>query len=93
MTHGPVTSDHVDALNRLAKHIDTIFNGGSDKNTPRNVGFALLTYAFGENLKGTGRVNYIGNGKREDVLIALKELVARWEGRHPEEGGTPVPRQ
>ena len=41
-------------------------------------------YNFGEDIKGTGRVNYIGNGKRDEVLTALKELVARWEGRYSE---------
>jgi hypothetical protein len=30
------------------------------------------------------RVNYVGNGKREDVAVMMKELLARWEGRHQE---------
>ena len=25
--------------------------------------------------------NYIGNGKRDDIRVLLKEVVARWEGR------------
>ena len=45
-------------------------------------------YNMGENLKGTGRVNYIGNGKRSDVLVAMKEVVARWEGRYDERNTT-----
>ncbi len=35
------------------------------------------------------RVNYIGNGKREDILVLLKEMVARFEGRRPEGPETP----
>jgi hypothetical protein len=27
------------------------------------------------------RTNYISNGKREDIVVYLKELVARFEGR------------
>jgi len=68
-------------MNSLAKGLDDLLNG--DKR-PKRVGFVLLTYNFGENLVGTGRINYIGNGPREDVRVALKELVARWEGRYVE---------
>lgn len=27
------------------------------------------------------RANYIGNGKRDDIRVMLKEVIARWEGR------------
>jgi hypothetical protein len=27
------------------------------------------------------RTNYISNGRREDMIVALKEIVARFEGR------------
>lgn len=75
-----------DLMRNLARALDTALNG-PDKGDARKVGFALLTYDFGEDIKGTGRVNYVGNGEREDVLIALKELIARWEGRYVEAGG------
>lgn len=88
MTHGPVQQEFVDALNSLAKHIDEVLNPDWTKGSSKRVGFALLTYHFGRDLQGTGRVNYIGNGKREDILVALKELIARWEGRYPEESIT-----
>jgi hypothetical protein len=64
-------------MKKLAKFLDVAFNGEGDG--PRQVGFALLIYKFGDDLKGTGRVNYIGNGRRDDVLVALKELLASWE--------------
>ena len=67
-----------DTMRQIAEGLDRILNGIVE---PKQVGFVLLTYPFGENIEGTGKVNYIGNGKREDVLVALKEVVARWEGR------------
>ena len=31
-----------------------------------------------------GRVNYIGNGRRDDIRVMMKEVIARWEGTgHP----------
>lgn len=75
-----------DLMHNLARALDTALNGAA-KGDARKVGFALLTYNFGEEITGTGRVNYVGNGEREDVLVALKELVARWEGRYAEAGG------
>jgi hypothetical protein len=83
MAYDPITPDQRKMMNDLAKGLDEIFNG---KVRPKKTGFALLTYNFGENLEGTGRINYIGNGTRDDVRIALKELLARWEGRYGEEG-------
>lgn len=84
MSHGPIVREQNAMMNDIARSLDTILNGGK-KPTDRKIGFALLTYYMGEDLKGTDRINYIGNGNRADMLIALKELVARWEGRVPEE--------
>ena len=75
-----------ETMQTLASTLDTLLNGPA-KGADRKVGFALLTYNMGEDLSGTGRINYVGNGEREDVLTALKELVARWEGRYSTEGG------
>lgn len=59
----------------LAKYVDTLLNGAG----PRNVGFSLLFFPLGEP-NGTN-VNYVGNCQRAEMLVALKELVARWEGQ------------
>jgi hypothetical protein len=81
MAHDPISEGQRDMMNVLAEVLDDTLNGTE---RPKRVGFALLTYKFGEDLKGTGRVNYIGNGQRSDVLVALKEVLARWEGRYAE---------
>lgn len=39
----------------------------------------LLIAPFGAPLNA--RVNYIGNGRREDIVTMMKEVVARFEGR------------
>lgn len=83
MNHDPISPEQRAQMNALAKTLDELFNGDG----PKRVGFALLTYNFGEDVRGTGRINYIGNGARADVLVALKELVARWEGRYSEPEG------
>lgn len=82
MTHGPIEAAQREMMNEIARLLDRTFNGDR-QGDERKVGFALLTYRMGEDLTGTGRINYIGNGERSQMLIALKELVARWEGRVP----------
>jgi len=76
--HGPVSPEARETLNFLARLIDGYLNENMGK---RKWGFALLMYPFGER-PDSNRMNYIGNGEREDVLIAIKELAARWEGRY-----------
>jgi hypothetical protein len=61
--------------------LDEAWNGGA-KGSERKVGIVLLTFPFGG--PEGGRVNYIGNGDRDTVRVALKELLARWEGRYAE---------
>jgi len=85
MAHDPIiTPEMTHLMNTVARVLDETFNG---KNKPKKVGFALLTYNMGEQLEGTGRINYICNGTRADVRVALKELLARWEGRYAETEG------
>jgi hypothetical protein len=83
MAHQPIIEEQRARMNVIAEVLDNEFNGKG----PKKVGFALLVYNLGENLTGTGRINYIGNGDRRDVLVALKELIARWEGRYAEPEG------
>jgi hypothetical protein len=78
--HQPIQKETRAAMNSLARGIDKILNGDA---TDKRWGFALLVFPFGEG-PHRDRMNYIGNGAREDVLVAIKELAARWEGRHTE---------
>jgi hypothetical protein len=79
VAHDPIPESQRRMMNTMAQALDEAFNGDV---RPKKVGFALLIYNLGEQLEGTGRINYIGNGRRDEVLTALKELVARWEGRY-----------
>ena len=44
-------------------------------NVPQGWGYAVLCYSFGEN----GFMNYVSNGRREDMVKALKELLVNLE--------------
>lgn len=64
-------------LRKLAEYVDKIFNG-SAKGKNRKVGFTILVFPlWGEN----GRMNYISSGERGDMIVAMKVLIAQWEGR------------
>jgi hypothetical protein len=89
-THGPIQEAYRQMMNGVARALDETFN--PDKSQPKHTGFVLLVSPFGD--AQSGRINYLSNGEREDVVTAMKELVARFEGRHPEEtqsGGTDLP--
>jgi len=65
-------------MNTLAASLDKAFNGdkrGRDKTT----GFVLLMFPFGA--EEGARTNYISNADRRDIVVALKEIVARFEGQ------------
>lgn len=76
-----IEKQHRDLMNDLAHGLDQLFNG--DAKERRRICFVLLVTEF-ENMKG--RVNYIGNGQREDIIVMLKEILARFEGQ-PEARG------
>jgi hypothetical protein len=81
----PIESAFLDMMNQLAAFMDAQFNGPPGK--PREVAFILLTARFGQ--IDNGRVNYISNGNRPDMLAMLREYLARAEGRYiePQNGG------
>lgn len=67
----PIQKEYVESMNALAHGIAAIL--GPD------AGFALLVFPFGE--KPEGRVNYISNADRKDMLVAMREFIARAEGQ------------
>lgn len=71
-------------MNDFARMVDDIFNPGFSKGEKekRETGFIVFAFAFGD--KPGRRMNYIANCDRKDVIVALKEWIARAEGRHHE---------
>lgn len=75
-------SPETDNLMRsLATGVDEILNG---KKNPRRNGFVLLVFPFGA--EEGKRCNYVSNAERADIVVLLKEMVARFEGQ-PEQSG------
>jgi hypothetical protein len=79
MTHPDeqIVAKHRDVMNLLANALDSIFNGDATGAEQRTC-FVLLVAPFGA---GDGRVNYISNGVRADVVTMMKETIARFEGQ------------
>ena len=76
-----MTANNTDFMSSLAAGLDDILN--PDRATSGSkFGFALMVYELNKPMDGG--VNYVGNGAREDVLVAMKEVVARWEGNYAE---------
>lgn len=98
-THAPIPEAFREQMNRLAALLDNVLNPGYVRPKTalhvgkgvRDVGFVLLTFPFGD-APENNRINYISNGDRRDIIVALKEIVARFEGRHADETQTGVPR-
>ena len=65
-------------MDRLARDIDRGLNGRA-KGKDKRFGFLLLVAEF--NKIEDGRVNYISNGERADMIAMMKEYLARLEGR------------
>lgn len=81
MSGDPIQADQRQMMNGIAKALDEGFNPGET----RKVAFVVLTAKFGD-YEG-GRVNYISNGDRADIITMMKELIARFEGRYSDRGG------
>lgn len=77
--HGPIEAEFEQKMKALAQALDELLNTGR-KGSDREVGFALLVFRFGDE----GRANYISNADHSSMITALKEFVARAEGRFVE---------
>lgn len=73
----PVDEEYRESMNTLANLIDRWFNYEPGK--PKQHGFALLVFKFDD--AKAGRMNWISNASREDMLSALAEMRAQLEGR------------
>jgi hypothetical protein len=65
-------------LENIAKALDELLNDEL-KGNDRKIGFVLLIFPF--NSPDMTNVNYISNGNRKDLIIAMKEIIARFEGQ------------
>lgn len=66
-------------MRALARTLDGLLNDAQ-----KTTGFVLLTFPF-DGPAGQ-RTNYIANCNRDDVVVALKEIVARFEGQPNQSG-------
>jgi len=75
-------TEQKDPMQVMAKAIDTALNGGT---LPlRFHGFALLVFPFDD--ENETMVNYVSNANHNDMVTALKALVARFEGQPKQKG-------
>jgi hypothetical protein len=79
----PVDAAYHDKMVAVVQALDEMFNGEA-KAPDKQVGFVLMVFPYGDT---TGRCNYMSNGAdRRDVIVLMKEMVARFEGQ-PEMSG------
>lgn len=83
----PIQKEHHALMNALAHGVDEALNGPRQIGIKSKIGFVLLVAEFGK-IDG-GRVNYISNGQRADMLAMCREYLARAEGRYSEPTDTP----
>lgn len=68
-------SDTKHFMQALASGIDEILNGNG---LPKKNGFVVLVFPL-DQVEGS-RTNYVSNCDRRDIIAALKEVTARFEG-------------
>ena len=71
----PIEAQYVEIMNQLAHGLDAALNHG--KLPLRTTGFVLLVFPFADH---DGRCNYISNAERDDIIVLLKEQLARFQG-------------
>jgi hypothetical protein len=71
----PIEERYREQMNQLAGVIDRYLNHG--KMPMRDTGFVLLVFPFNDH---GGRCNYISTAERQDVIVLLKEQLARFQG-------------
>lgn len=74
-------TDTKSMMQAMASALDDVLN---EKGKPKKNGFVLLVFPF-DGPEGQ-RTNYVSNGQRQDIIVALKEIVARFEGQPRQSG-------
>lgn len=67
-------------LEQIMKDIGRTIGRALQDHAGAGYGFALFMFGLAGDEKG--RMNYMCNCRREDMLVALKEFIARAEGRY-----------
>lgn len=70
----PIEPKLEDMMNALARGINEVLNEPGQKKN----GFCLMVFPF-EGFEG--RANYISNASRKDIIVLLKEQLARFQGQ------------
>lgn len=70
-------------LHAIARIIDDALNGERREDDPKQHGFIVAMFEMGD----AGRFNYMSNCRREDIIVLLKEMTARFEGMPESKGG------
>jgi hypothetical protein len=73
----PIEEQYRDKMQQLARAIDDFFNEGATGDD-RKTGFCLMVFPFAD---FDGRANYVSNANRDDIVILLKEQLARFQGQ------------
>jgi len=76
-------SDLYNLLSDLGQTIDAGLNGTASG--AKRLGFTLLVHPYG---KPQERMDAISNGPREDSVVAMKEVLARWDAEPAVESET-----
>lgn len=80
----PIHPEVRQQMNHVARLLDESFN---EKGKPKKYGFALLVFDFTRPGIDREFLSWISNAERADMLVALKEYIARMEGRAPDTEG------
>lgn len=79
----PIDPQFHQMMNAIAGGLDDILNPGRKGGEPKENGFVLLVFP----LEGhDGQCNYISNARRQDIVVLLKEQLARFEGQAEVQG-------
>jgi len=81
----PIEPRFIDQMNVLARFLDDQFNGEGVRGHDRKVGFILMVFPFDDR---PGRLNYVSNANREDVITLLTEQLAYFKGMPDNTKGT-----
>lgn len=73
-----IEAEHREVMQDIAR----IINQAINEKAPDKYGFFLAVYQHGTE----GRFNYISNSDRRDIVVLLKEMLARFQGQPEVEG-------